>query len=349
VYLGNSTPTETVIRVEARKSFALGIWVTDRAGRPLDITGVTIRMVVKKTPLPNTGDSDTTNLLTNSEANLTDPAVGYAQLFLQASDLNHEPDEYPFALVMITEGYSVVLAKGTFDIQPNSEYASVGDSYIGANAAEDITIAIEGQNVLTIRTGPALAPGAVSFMQADLVKLGGIEEGAQVNDPPELPLGGAPLALLAKASPADRDVTWISHQSLPGGPLSAVGQPAGYSPISNGADAWSWGPAVPDEIDADIIVDGVTNKAYTAAEKTKLADLTKDYTQLDNLPTLGSAAAQDSSAFAAASHNHNASAINAGTMDAARLPRIGGILGNTYGTAAPTGGSDGDEYFQYTP
>lgn len=44
------------------------------------------------------------------------------------------------------------------------------------------------------------------------------------------------------------------------------------------------------------------------------------YDDLDNLPTLGTAAAAASTDFAAASHNHAASAIASGTLDAARLP-----------------------------
>jgi hypothetical protein len=349
VYLGNVTPDQTVIRVEARKSFALALWLTNEIGQPLDITGASIRLVAKDVPLAPTGSTDTDNILTNGDAVLTDPAIGYAQIFLQASDLDHQPDEYPMTLVMVTEGYSTVLAKGILEILPNSEYASVGEAYIGQNPAQDLTIALQGQNVLTIRTGPSLAPGALHFMAADKAKLDSIEEGAQVNDPPELPAGGATNSVLAKNSPADRDTKWISVQSLPGGPLDATGIPDGFSPVADGSNNWDWAPVVQDEIDADIIVDGTTNKAYTAAEQTKLAGLTKDYTALDNLPTLGSASAQDSTAFAAAAHNHAGGDITTGTVPAARLPRIGDILGNGFGTAAPTGGSDGDEYFQYTP
>ena len=46
--------------------------------------------------------------------------------------------------------------------------------------------------------------------------------------------------------------------------------------------------------------------------------------------------------------NADVALITTGVFAAARLPRIGSILGNTSGTAVPTGGSDGDEYFQYT-
>lgn len=44
------------------------------------------------------------------------------------------------------------------------------------------------------------------------------------------------------------------------------------------------------------------------------------YSSLTGLPTLGSAAAASTSDFAAASHNHAASAITSGTLDVARLP-----------------------------
>lgn len=70
------------------------------------------------------------------------------------------------------------------------------------------------------------------------------------------------------------------------------------------------------------------------------------YDDLDDRPTLGTAAAQDSTAFAAASHSHAASDLTSGTLDAARLPLattttagaviVGTGLGVTSGTISVT-------------
>jgi hypothetical protein len=376
--LGNTPPEMTVIRVEARKSFALGIWLTDKAGRALDITGTTIRLVAKNTPLPSTGSSDATNLFTNGEAVLTDPAIGYAQIFLQAADLDHKPNEYPLTLVMVTEGYSVTLFKGVLDIQPNSEYESVGDEYVGGTSAEDLYIALEGQNVLTVRTGPALAPGAVSFMATDLAKLDTIEEGAQVNVLPDwqaengdpayilnkpdletLPPGGSPGAALVKISAADGDVDWAFIGGGGGGSgLDATGVPSGHVPTANGVDSWDWqasSGAVTEvngltgavSLTADDIPNGATNVTMTALERVKLASLSASYNDLDDLPVLGTASALDVSEVLQPLGVQGAD-ITSGQVAAARLPKWFQHEGVTYSTAAPSGGEDFDVHFQYS-
>lgn len=347
-YVGNTPSEETIIKAEARKSLAIGLWIQDQSGRSLDITDATLRFVARKSPLPGTGNDDSAALI-SVEAVLTDPGVGFANVYIQAADLNLPVDEYAMSVVMVSEGYSATLLKGQLVVLENSEYTSVGDTYVGDNPALSLTVQLQGSRVINVFTGPTLVPGTTSFTISDMQKLANIEAGAQVNDPPELPGGGSKNAVLTKASNADGDVKWAAQSSAGGSGLDASGITAGYVPTADGTDNWDWAPAAPETVDADTIVDGETNAAYTQVEKTKLAGLSADYNDLDNLPTLGTAAAADADAFAAAAHNHNASAITAGTVDPARLPRIGSILGNTYGTAAPTGGSDGDEYFQYTP
>src|SRR6478735_7703656 len=103
--MANTPAEETILRLEARKSFALAVWIQDVTGRALDITGSTLRIVAKKEPLPATGSDDPTNLFTNSFATLVDPAIGYSVFYLQASDLNHDDGEYPLSIVMTSEGY----------------------------------------------------------------------------------------------------------------------------------------------------------------------------------------------------------------------------------------------------
>src|SRR5690606_17701744 len=125
-------------------------WFKDHSGRPLDLTGTQIRMVAKKPPF---GPDDSDNLFENGDAILAAPEIGYARIDLQATDLDHEPGEYPFSLVLVSEGYSVVVAKGVVDIQPNTEAASVNDEYVTANPPTSLQIKMRGQTTLEVVVG----------------------------------------------------------------------------------------------------------------------------------------------------------------------------------------------------
>ena len=71
-YVGNSPEAETILRVEARKSFALGLRIKDKNGNALDISNATFRIVVKKVP-SRTGDpADDDNLVENAQAAIID-------------------------------------------------------------------------------------------------------------------------------------------------------------------------------------------------------------------------------------------------------------------------------------
>lgn len=341
-YLGNSPNRDVILRLEARKSFALSLWIVDSNQRPLDITDAELRIIAKKPPF---GPDDSNNLITNSSADLTNGTEGLARFALQASDLDWTPGEYPYAIVMIIDGYSAVIASGTIALQTNTEFASVGSTYSGANPPSALQVTLEGPRTIEVTTGSTLAPGTQSFTDADKQKLDGIEDGAQVNDEERLvPSGGATNAVLAKFSNDDFNTHWISVQSLPGGPLTAEGVAAGYTPTANGSDGWGWEPSV---TNADDIEDGVVKVMMTTDERTKLGGLTNDYTELDNLPTLGTAAAADSDDFAPAT-GIDASAVTTGTFNKNRIPKVTDLNGATSGTAPPSGGADGDLYFQYT-
>jgi hypothetical protein len=277
-YLGNSPSRELVIRLEARKSFELGLWLKDSNGRGLDLTGCTIVWVAKKPPLDPADTDDSDNLFTNGTAQLVSSGVGYARFNLQASDLDHKAGEYPYSIILIDpDGYSSVLAKGTLEILVNTEYASVGHTYSPANPPTSLNISLRDKNVVEISTGPTLAPNTTSFTDADKAKLDGIEAGAQAHIPADwnavleedgairnkphlgtaaaadieeiaLPSGGLPGEVIMKVGLDDTDVAWQTPPVGPGGGnLDATGATAGQIPTASGVDTWSWDdpPAVP--------------------------------------------------------------------------------------------------------
>ena len=171
-YIGNSPEDAVVLRLQARKSFALGMWIQDSNKNPLDITGCTLRLVVRKRVDPTVVD-DTANLVANSNAIVLAPTLGYARFDLQASDTDYAPGEYSFSIVLLTPaGYSSTIVNGILDLQQNTEFTSVSSAYPpGQEMATSLEVALRGLNTLEIRTGQTLAPGAATFTSAMEVKL----------------------------------------------------------------------------------------------------------------------------------------------------------------------------------
>jgi len=390
VYLGNTPSQETTLRAEARKSFSIALWFTDSHGRALDISGSTIRLVVKELPLNPLDSTDADNLITNSEATVGPSAdVGYAYLHLQASDLNHDPGEYPYAIVLRdAQGYSSVIVRGVLELLQNTEFASINADYVGVNPPTALQIAMRGLATISVRTGPNLAPGTTSFTDADKAKLDGIESGAQVNVRADwsamsgssfilnkptfgsaafaelseiaLPTGGLAGEVLMKIGPQDVDVAWQTPPTGPGGGnLDATGTAAGLVPTTSGVDTWSWDalPAAPVQsvnsltgtvvLTLDDIADTATRVSMTPAERAQLGSLSLDWASITGKPAFGSASLLDSSAFLAPGGVAGAD-ISSGTISAARLPKLSDLDGFSEGTLAPSGGADGDVYFQHS-
>lgn len=309
----NGPGSRTVIRAEVRKSFAFGVWIKDHHGRPLDITDVGLHLVAKKVPF--TTQDDTTNLIVNSVASLVSPTNGYAVFNFQASDLNHKPDEYPFAIVMIDEGYSTTLVKGTLLLEPNTEFYSVGEVYDPAPPVTTLQILLRGRNTIEVLTGPTLAPGTTSFTDGDKVKLDSIEEGAQRHIPADwneenpadggilnkpalgtaafkdveeiaVPPGGSPGEVLVKRSSSSYDVGWAQQSGGGGGGagLDPTGVLAGRVPTANGADGWSWAdPAAKVESVNGQIGVVVLNQDSVADTSTRVAMTPAERSKLSSL------------------------------------------------------------------
>jgi hypothetical protein len=325
-YIGNTPTATTVIQVEARKSLSLSLWFMDTNRRPADLTGSIVRLVAKAAPYAADDTTDAENVIEHDVAEFPAPELGYARFELQASELDLAATEYPFVIVIVSPGgYSTVAVKGVLDVQPNPEFSSMASEYDDGASPASLEVRLRNQASIDVLCGPLIPPGFTWMSDADKEKIDGLSLAGNL-----LPAGGDTNWVMAKASPDDFDFVWREPQSFDG-TLSAAGQPAGRAPLSDGLGFWAW-TEVSTVVDWDI-PEGEPNSVI-------------------NKPTLGTAAAEDSGAFAASEHTHEIEDV-VNTADArfpaSYLPRLTELDGVTSGTDEPTGGEPGDVYLRYLP
>ena len=153
--LTNTPRASLGLELERRKSFMLQVSVLHSDGTRMDLTGCTMRFVLKDSTFDN--DSfDLNNLLVNNEAIITDPVSGVGVFAFQAAELDEEPGEYFGTIVLWTpEGYSLVLLKPTVQILENTESASMGQEYVLANPPDAVEVSLRGMQVVNVTTGTA--------------------------------------------------------------------------------------------------------------------------------------------------------------------------------------------------
>ena len=148
--LTNSPVQPLNFSLERRKSysFKLALKYTDAA--PVDLTGCTIRFVLK----PDSYDDDqfdVTNLLVNSVAEIPEPLLGYGYFSFQAAELDQEPGEYSCSIVLWTPtGYSIVLTKGTLTLLENTESDSMHRQYPSATPGVALELTLRDSDVVTL-------------------------------------------------------------------------------------------------------------------------------------------------------------------------------------------------------
>ena len=321
-YIGNTPGRTTVIQLEARKSFSLGLWFMDQGGRPADLTGSNVRLVAKASPIDVTDTDDSDNLIVSSTATIVDAEHGYCTFDLQASELDLEPTEYPFAIVLTTPtGYTSTVLKGVIDIQQNPDFTAMMSSYLPPEElpSQTLEVVLRGISLIDVRLGHVPPPGFHWLSAADQDKIDQISMAATV-----MPVGGIPGQVLGKISETNYDYRWVTLQAYDG-TLNAAGIPAGRAPVSDGADSWNWGEVSP-------TVD------WSLPEG--------DPGSVLNKPTLGTASTRDDAYFSQPGHEHAAEDVTSGLLNNARVPRMAELRGFSYGAAEPSGGVDGDIYFQ---
>lgn len=174
--ISNSPTDATILQLEQRKPFTLGLWFTSAAEVPVDLTGSTLRFTAGKVPeMP--GQPPT--VLFERTAVLAEPEDGFARVDLQAADLDLDPDNYPFAITLVTPGgYSAVVVKGEIRVVFNASV--VLDSYTSADPANNLDVVLRSDSVHVDVSHLILAETNV-FTSAEKEKLAAIEPGAQVN------------------------------------------------------------------------------------------------------------------------------------------------------------------------
>ena len=118
--LSNSPLQLTSLRLEARKSYSLGLWFKLSEGRGVvDLTGATITFTMAQPK--HLGGA----VVITEDADLVNAAVGYARLSLQALDLDLEEGAYPYSIRWLgPNGYSLVVVKGEAEIVDNTDPAT---------------------------------------------------------------------------------------------------------------------------------------------------------------------------------------------------------------------------------
>ena len=150
--LTNTPQQQMTFDLERRKSYSFRCVLLHADRFPLDLTGCTLRFVMKREEYDE-DLFDTTNQLINSEALILSPEAGEGTFSFQASELDGPPGAYNYAIVLWTkDGYSVVVTKGTVNLHPNTDSLSIMQNYTTNTADAALEITLRGNDVLNIVT-----------------------------------------------------------------------------------------------------------------------------------------------------------------------------------------------------
>lgn len=142
--LGNTPRRETVIAVEANKSYAFGLNFKTPDGLPVDLTACEVRLVAAEAP--HVGGTEVMSLVATSQ----EPTTGFTQFNMQAEDLALEPGSYPYDVTLYPQtGYSTPIVKGYIEIGTNTDL-DTSNIYSGVEVGSDITVFMEHGDLLEI-------------------------------------------------------------------------------------------------------------------------------------------------------------------------------------------------------
>lgn len=142
----SNVPAHLTLRLEARKSFSLGLLVQNASGHALDITDTDFTFTANSPRhLGGTQVLDLAFEILSAED-------GLARVNFQAADLDLAAAEYSFTVTMITsEGYSAAIAKGGLIIEDNTESAAVAETYSGLGVSNGITVLLGESQQIVLR------------------------------------------------------------------------------------------------------------------------------------------------------------------------------------------------------
>ena len=159
----SNTPRQTLsFNLERRKSFTFRCLLLDELRNPINLAGCTLRFVVK----PSEFDDDvfdTTNMVVNTTAAIDSPESGTAVFSFQAAELDGDPGDYYYSIVLWTaDGFSVVIVKGLFTLEPNTESLSVFQTYTTGTSGAALELTLRSNDVVNIVTGSLAGGGGGS-------------------------------------------------------------------------------------------------------------------------------------------------------------------------------------------
>ena len=152
--IGNSPQEKTIIRMEARKSFSLGLLLRTEVNAAIDVTNAVITLVISK----RNPDNSVVPVIDMTAEHVA-PAAGHVRFEIQASDTDLEVREYYMTITMRKDGYSSVLAKGVAEILPNTETVSTAHEYDGVPDTSTLAVWLKRRNVIKIHTVPVVTKG----------------------------------------------------------------------------------------------------------------------------------------------------------------------------------------------
>lgn len=164
----SNTPLEaSVLRLEARKSFAFDVELVEPNGAPVDLSGSTVTLTVGSYPEPNVPP-----VVVVERAGVIDAAAGRARIALQAAELDLDAGAYPFVIVLRSGGYSLVIVKGEAQVQENPELGAVGHVYAGGEPVDALQVRLRGAQVIRVTSLSGRPGGAGAGLDATGVAAG---------------------------------------------------------------------------------------------------------------------------------------------------------------------------------
>lgn len=171
--LSNTPQETTVLRLEQRKTFSCNVLFTDGTGGRVDLTGsvLTLDRVINLDRVDRLEDLVLGDVASTT-AELVDAAAGHARFTVQAAELAQRPGSYPFTITLRGPArYSVVVVKGTVELQQNGEFASAEVTATDAQPGQNLEVVLRGTNVVDVNIGSALPPGVRYLSDGDQAKL----------------------------------------------------------------------------------------------------------------------------------------------------------------------------------
>ena len=151
--LSNSPKQALNFDLERRKSFTFRVRLRHKDASLVDLTGCTLRFVMKQQGAEE-DPFDLGNLIVHHEAIIGDPSTGEALFAFQAAELDGDPGEYDYSIVLWTpDNYSTLVCKGVINLIDNSEAHSMHRMYSALRPGSTVDLLIRDDDVVEITAG----------------------------------------------------------------------------------------------------------------------------------------------------------------------------------------------------